>query len=191
MDAELKQYIERKIEEEIARRFKELAAEAARPSRMALVASKGTLDMAYPPLILATTAASLGWEVGIFFTFYGLDILHKDRIGNLKVGPVGNPAMPPPIQALPWMKVPNIVSALPGMTAIATTMMKGWIARAKLPTIPELMELARECEVSLYACATTMGLMGISQADLIPGAKCAGAAAFLDYAAGAKVSMFI
>jgi peroxiredoxin family protein len=118
---------------------------------MALVASKGTLDMAYPPLILATTASSLGWEVGIFFTFYGLDILHKERIHNLKVGPVGNPAMPPPIQALPWMKVPNIVGALPGMTAMATTMMKSWIARAKLPTIPELMEVARECDVSLFA----------------------------------------
>ena len=191
MDAELKQYIEQKVGEEVARRFKELAAEAARPSRMALVASKGTLDMAYPPLILATTAASLGWEVGIFFTFYGLDILHKDRIHNLKVGPVGNPAMPPPIQALPFLKVPNLVGMLPGMTAVATTMMKSWIARAKLPTIPELMDLARDCEVSFYACATTMGLMGISQAELIPGARCAGAAAFLDFASQAKVSMFI
>jgi peroxiredoxin family protein len=158
---------------------------------MALVASKGTLDMAYPPLILGTTAASLGWEVGIFFTFYGLDILHKDRIHNLKVGPVGNPAMPPPIRALPFLKVPNIVGALPGMTAMATTMMKSWIARARLPTIPQLMDIARECDVHLYACATTMGLMGISQAELIDGAKCAGAAAFLDYASRAKVSMFI
>ena len=191
MDAELKHYIEQKVNEEVARRFKELALEARKPQRMAIVASKGTLDMAYPPLILATTAASLGWEVGIFFTFYGLDILHKDRIHNLKVGPVGNPAMPPPIQALPFLKVPNLVGMLPGMTAVATTMMKSWIARAKLPTIPELMDLARDCEVSLYACATTMGLMGISQSELIPDAKCAGAAAFLDFASQAKVSMFI
>jgi peroxiredoxin family protein len=151
MEPELRQYIDQKVSEEVARRFKQLSEEAAKPSRMALVASKGTLDMAYPPLILATTAASLGWEVGIFFTFYGLDILHKERIGNLKVGPVGNPAMPPPIPALPWMKVPNLVGALPGMTAMATTMMRSWIARAKLPTIPELMDLARECDVSLYA----------------------------------------
>ena len=151
MDPQLKQYIDQKVSEEVARRLKELAQEAVKPQRMALVASTGTLDMAYPPLILATTASSLGWEVGIFFTFYGLDILHKERIHNLKVGPVGNPAMPPPIQALPWMKVPNIVGALPGMTAMATTMMKSWIARAKLPTIPELMEVARECDVSLFA----------------------------------------
>jgi peroxiredoxin family protein len=151
MDPQLKQYIDQTVDEAVARRFQELAGGAAECSRMALVASKGTLDMAYPPLILATTAASLGWEVGIFFTFYGLDILHKDRIQKLKVGPVGNPAMPPPIQALPWMKVPNIVGALPGMTAMATTMMKGWISRAKLPTIPELMDVAKECDVSLYA----------------------------------------
>jgi peroxiredoxin family protein len=191
MDPDLKRYIDDKVDEVVARRFKELAGGSGEPNRMALVASKGTLDMAYPPLILGTTAASLGWEVGIFFTFYGLDILHKDRLGNLKVGPVGNPAMPPPIHALPWMKVPNIVGALPGMTAMATTMMKSWIARAQLPTIPELMDIARECGVELYACATTMGLMGIRQADLIEGAKCAGAAAFLDFASRAKVSMFI
>ncbi|MBI5627448.1 MAG: DsrE/DsrF/DrsH-like family protein, partial [Candidatus Rokubacteria bacterium] len=68
-----------------------------RPKRLAMVASKGTLDMAYPPLILATTAVSMGWETGIFFTFYGLDILHKDRIKHLQVSPIGNPAMPPPV----------------------------------------------------------------------------------------------
>ena len=191
MDPELKQYIDQKVEDVVARRLTELAEGRGEPNRMALVASKGTLDMAYPPLILATTATSLGWEVGIFFTFYGLDILHKDRIHSLKVGPVGNPAMPPPIRALPFLKVPNIVGALPGMTAMATQMMKSWIARAKLPTIPQLMDIAKECDVQLYACATTMGLMGIQQSDLIDGAKCAGAAAFLDFASGAKVSMFI
>lgn len=151
MNPELEQYIEQRVDEVVARRFKDLADRDSRPSRMALVASKGTLDMAYPPLILATTAGSLGWEVGVFFTFYGMDILHRDRIGKLKVGPVGNPAMPPPLQSLPWMKVPNLVGALPGMTAMATTMMKTWIARAKLPTIPELMDIAKELKVSLFA----------------------------------------
>ena len=152
IDPELREYIDRRVDEVVARRFKELAEGGdGRPTRMALVASKGTLDMAYPPLILATTAGSLGWEVGIFFTFYGLDILHRKRMGKLKVGPVGNPAMPPPVQALPWLKVPNIVGALPGMTAMATTMMKSWISRAKLPTIPELVGIAKEFDVSLFA----------------------------------------
>jgi len=162
-----------------------------RTKRLALVASKGTLDMAYPPLILATTAASLGWEAGIFFTFYGLDLLHKERVQHLQVAPIGNPAMPPPIPAIPMLKVPTVMGALPGMTAMATTMMKGWMAKAKMPTVVELLDLCVEADVQLFACATTMGVMGIRQEDLIPAAKCAGATTFLDYASEADVSLFI
>ena len=151
--------------------------------RLALVASKGTLDGAYPPLILAATAASLGWEVGIFFTFYGLDILHKKRHTKLKVAPLGNPAMPVP--------VPNLVGALPGMTAAATTMMKRWMRRQNMPTVPQFLDIARESGVKLFACSTTMGVMGVKETDLAPGADIAGAAAFLDFAADADVSLFV
>ncbi len=151
--------------------------------RLALVASKGTLDGAYPPLILAATAASLGWEVGIFFTFYGLDILHRKRHRKLKVAPVGNPAMPVP--------VPNLVGALPGMTAAATRMMKGWMKRQNMPTVPEFLDIARESGVKLFACSTTMGVMGVKEQDLMPGADIAGATAFLDFAADADVSLFV
>lgn len=83
-----------------------LPGERLKPRRIALIASKGTLDMAYPPLILATTAASMGWEAGIFFTFYGLDVIHRKRQRQLSVSAVGNPAMPPPLPPLP-VKVPN------------------------------------------------------------------------------------
>jgi peroxiredoxin family protein len=159
--------------------------------RLALVASKGTLDQAYPPLILATTAASMGWEVGIFFTFYGLDLLHKERIKHLQVSAVGNPAMPPPIPAVPALKVPTLLGALPGMTAMATSMMKGWMSKSKMPGVQELLDLCAESDVQLFACATTMGVMGIKQEDLIPQARCAGATTFLDYAAEADVSLFI
>lgn len=162
-----------------------------RTKRLALVASKGTLDQAYPPLILATTAASMGWEVGIFFTFYGLDILHKERIKHLQVAPVGNPAMPPPVPAIPGLKVPNFLGALPGMTAMATTMMRGWMGRAKIPSVKEFLDLCVEADVQLFACATTMGVMGIKQEDLIPAAQCAGATTFLDFAGDASVSLFI
>ena len=162
-----------------------------RPKRLAMVASKGTLDMAYPPLILATTAASMGWETGIFFTFYGLDILHKDRIKHLQVSPIGNPAMPPPLPAIPALKVPNILGTLPGMTAMATMMMQGWMAKAKMPTVQEMLDLCVDADVKLFACATTMGAMGIKQADLIPAAQCAGATTFLDFAGDASVSLFI
>jgi peroxiredoxin family protein len=154
-----------------------------RPRRLAMVASRGTLDAAYPPLILAAAAASLGWEVGIFFTFYGLDILHRERHRRLQVPPLGNPAMPVP--------VPNLIGALPGMTAVATKMMQGWMKRSRLPDVPTFLDMARQSGVKLFACSTTMGVMGIREEDLVPGADIAGATAFLDYAADADVSLFI
>jgi peroxiredoxin family protein len=151
--------------------------------RLALVASKGTLDQAYPPLILATTAASLGWEVGIFFTFYGLDILHKKKSNKLKVAPLANPAMPVP--------VPNLIGAIPGMTAVATSMMKGWMKKANIPDVGSFIDTCREMDVQLFACSTTMGVMGVEEEDLIEGVDIAGAAAFLDFASEAEVQMFI
>ena len=99
--------------------------------------------------------------------------------------------MPPPIPAIPMLKVPTFMGALPGMTAMATTMMKGWMAKAKLPTVKEMLDLCVEADVQLIACATTMGVMGIRQEDLIPQAQCAGATTFLDYASAADVSLFI
>jgi peroxiredoxin family protein len=155
----------------------------ARPKRLALVASKGTLDQAYPPLILATTAVSLGWEAGIYFTFYGLDILHKDRFDKLKVASLANPSGP--------IQVPNIVGAIPGATAFATKTMKGWMEGSAMPTVPEFIEMARGLGVQFFACATTMGVMSVEESDLIEGCDVAGAAAFLDYAAGADVQMFV
>jgi len=151
--------------------------------RLALVASKGTLDQAYPPLILATTAASLGWEVGIYFTFYGLDILHKDRMENLKVASLANPAGP--------IRLPNVLGAMPGATAAATKMMKNWMKKANMPELKEFIEMARGLDVTFFACATTMGVMGVEDSDLIEGCDIAGAAAFLDFAAGADVQLFV
>lgn len=151
--------------------------------RLAIVASKGTLDMAYPPLILATTAAALGWEVGIFFTFYGLDIINRRKLASLKVPPLGNPAMPVP--------VPNLMGAIPGMTLMATAMMKNWFRRAQIPTVRELLDEATDSGVQLIGCTTTMGVMGVSQSDLIPQASLAGAAAFLDFASEANATIFV
>ncbi|MCL1600611.1 MAG: DsrE/DsrF/DrsH-like family protein [Actinomycetia bacterium] len=151
--------------------------------RLALVASKGTLDQAYPPLILATTAVSLGWEVGIYFTFYGLDILHKDRFESLKVASLANPSGP--------LQVPNVVGAIPGATAVATKTMKRWMDNASMPRIPDFIDMARDLDVTFFACATTMGVMDVSESDLIEGCDIAGAAAFLDYAANADIQLFI
>jgi peroxiredoxin family protein len=151
--------------------------------RIALVASKGTMDMAYPPLILASTALSMDWEGAIFFTFYGLDIINKAKLEHLKVPSLGNPAAPVP--------VPNIIGALPGMTAMATMMMKSWVKKANVATVPELVNVCREGGIHLYGCQMTMDLMGTTKEDLIEGVEVCGAASFLEYAADADVSMFI
>jgi peroxiredoxin family protein len=154
-----------------------------RPRRLAVVASKGTLDQAYPPLILATTAVSLGWEAGIYFTFYGLDLLHEKRTSRLKVASLANPAGP--------IRVPNILGALPGATKAATAVMRRWMRLSSMPTVGEFLDMARDQGVRLFACSTTMGVMGVDESDLIPGCEIAGAAAFLDFAADADVQLFV
>ena len=158
-------------------------AEAGHKKRVAIIASKGTLDMAYPPLIVATTAAAMDWEVAIFFTFYGMNIINKKKLGRLKVAPLGNPAAPVP--------VPNILGAIPGMTAVATWMMRRMMRKQNMPSLPEMMDLARKLGVRLIACSTTIGVMGVKDEDLIEGTECAGAAAFLEFASGADVTLFI
>ena len=177
LEPELDALIEHRVQETLSKQKEE------GKKRLAIIASKGTLDMAYPPLILATTAAAMGWEVGIFCTFYGLDILNRKKIKKFKVAPLGNPAMPVP--------VPNIIGALPGMTAVATHMMKGWMSKAKIPPLHELVSIAKESGVKLFACTTTMGVMGVKKEDIIEGATFAGAASFLDFASEASVTLFI
>jgi peroxiredoxin family protein len=157
--------------------------ESTKQRRIALVASKGTLDQAYPPLILATTAASLGWEAGVYFTFYGLDIIHNDRLESLKVASLANPAGP--------IQLPNLLGAMPGATAAATKMMKKWMTDARMPSVPEFIEMAQGIGVRFFACSTTMGVMGVEEDDLIKGCEIAGAAAFLDFAADADVQLFV
>lgn len=151
--------------------------------RLAVVASKGTLDQAYPPLILASTAASLGWEAGIYFTFYGLDLLHEDRFRKLKVASLANPSGP--------IQLPNLLGAVPGATAAATKVMQKWMKDARMPDVPEFIDMARSVGVKFFACSTTMGVMGVQESDLIEGCDIAGAAAFLDYAATADVQLFV
>lgn len=160
------------------------------PRRLALVASKGSLDMAYPPLILSSTAVSLGWEVGVFCTFFGMDIINRHKLPSLKVAPVGNPAFPAPFPAVP-MQVPNFVGMLPGMTQVATAFMKDWMGRANIPSLKELIDVTMEGGGHLYACSTTIGVMHVKKEDLLDGVEILGAAAFLEYAADADIAMFI
>ena len=151
----------------------------------AIIASKGTLDWAYPPLILATTAAASGMEASVFFTFYGLNIIHKDFERLLKVSPLGNPAMPMPVT------MPNFVLGLPGMAPVATQMMRAKFRNKHVATIRELLESARELDVRLVACQMTMDVFGYSATDFIEGVEFAGAAAFLASARKANVTLFV
>lgn len=149
--------------------------------RLAIIASHGTLDAAYPPFILATAAAAMDMEVEIFFTFYGLQILKKGRIDKLKVPPIANPAMPVPM--------PNIIGMLPGMTAAATAMMNSWMKKAKVAKLSELLEMSKELGVKLIACQMTMDVMGIKKEDLIDGLEIGGAATFLEFASHNAIAL--
>jgi peroxiredoxin family protein len=159
--------------------------EEKKKKRMAIIASKGTLDMAYPPLILASTAVAMDVEVGIFFTLYGVDIVNKKKYHSLKVSPIANPAMPSPVP------FPNILGVLPGMTPLATMMMKSMIKKINWPSIPELLSVCLESGVKMIACTPTLEMTGLSKDDLVEGVEVAGAAEFLDFALDADVNLFI
>jgi peroxiredoxin family protein len=149
--------------------------------RLAIIALHGTLDMAYPPFILAAAAAAMDMEVAIFFTFYGLELLKKGRIDRLKVAPIANPAMPVPM--------PNIIGMLPGMTAMATMMMNKWMKKANVSKLSELLNLSKELGVKLIACQMTMDVMGVKKEDLIDGLEFGGAATFLEFASHSAVTL--
>ncbi len=167
------------------------AAEALpQPKRLALVASKGGLDEVYPVLIMASTAGALGWETGVFCTFYGLDIVNKKRQGKMQVAAVGNAAAPPPFESVP-VKVPAWIGMLPGMQRVSTLFMKRWMKKSRIPEFESLMETCLESGVKFYACATTMGVMNVKQEDIIPEASCLGATAFLDFASEADIALFV
>jgi peroxiredoxin family protein len=153
--------------------------------KMTIIASKGSLDMAYPPLILATTAAAMDMDVTIFFTFFGLDIIKKDNADKLKISPIGNPAMPMPVP------IPTLVGSLPGMEAMATAMMKSMFKKHGVATIGQLLALAKESGVKLIACQMTMDVMGVKQEDVIDGVEFGGAAMWMDAAADAQINLFI
>jgi peroxiredoxin family protein len=154
------------------------------PKRMAIIASKGALDMAYPPLILASTAAALDYEVQVFFTFYGLTLLRKD-LSDVKISPLGNPAMPMPLP------MPVLVSALPGMETMATAMMKQKLKKHGVASLEELRSACLEAGVKLIACQMTLDLFEFDRSEFIDGIEYGGAATFLEFAGKADVTLFI
>jgi peroxiredoxin family protein len=153
--------------------------------RACIIASKGTLDWAYPPLILGSAAAAAGMDAAIFFTFYGLNIIHKDFRRRLKVSPVGNPAMPMPVP------MADAFTGLPGMKGMATSMMKAKFRKKGVAGIDELLEVCRESGVRLIACGMTIEVFGFRETDFQDGVEFGGAGAFMSEARRSHVTLFI
>ncbi|OGT89596.1 MAG: NADH dehydrogenase [Gammaproteobacteria bacterium RIFOXYD12_FULL_61_37] len=155
--------------------------------KLAIIATKGTLDWAYPPFILGSTAAALGYDVEIFFTFYGLQLLKKKL--DLKVTPLGNPGMPMPLGMDKWF--PVLGTALPGMEAAMTMMMKKKMADKGVASIEELRELSLEADIRFVACQMTVDLFDMDHSQFIDGVEYAGAARFFEFAGGADICMYM
>jgi peroxiredoxin family protein len=173
-----------RIEQLVRERVDEAMKKDPAKRKVAIIASKGTFDMAYPPLILATAAAALDMEVELFFTFYGLNIIKKGEADKLQVAPIANPAMPVPM--------PNIIGMLPGMTPAATWMMKNlYFGKHHVATIGELLEQCKELGVKLIACQMTMDVLGFRREELLDEVEVAGAATFLAFAREAHTTLFI
>lgn len=187
----LEAWFDRRLEEKLAER------EAAHTPSIALIATKGTMDMAYPPFILASTAAALGWNASIFFTFYGLELLKKEL--GIRVSPLGNPAMPMKMPFGPeWLKrvnipVPNLIAGnVPGFETFATAMMEQTVRSKGVPTIKELRDLCIEADVKLVACQMTVDLFNYRQEEFIPEiSEWIGATTYLGQARQADVCLFI
>ena len=165
--------------------------------KLAIIATKGTLDWAYPPFILASTAAALDYSVEIFFTFYGLQLLRKDLSG-LKVSPLGNPGMPMKMPFGPkWFRginwaVPNAIQAIvPGYESFVTSMMKKTMAKNGVETVGNMRLLCQEAEVRFLACQMTVGLFGFSHDDFVEGLDYVGAASFFDFAGQSDICLYM
>lgn len=155
---------------------------------MSIIVTKGTLDNGYPPFILATTAAAMGLNVTLFFTFYGLALLKKKL--NLQVTTLGNAAMEMPMMG-GHMQMPNIMGVVPGMDAMATGMMKNLIKKNGVASIEDLREAAVDCEVRMIACQMTLELFDYKKTDLIDGIEFAGAATYIEEATKSDINLYI
>ncbi len=192
---QLERFIDLRLAEVLPKKLAEI--EANKTPSMALIATKGTLDWAYPPFILASTGAALGWDVKVFFTFYGLLLLKKE-IGA-EVSPLGNPAMPMKMPFGPkWFQnftwpMPNLLMAsVPGFEKVATSLMKKTFKNKGVASVKELRDLCIEAGVEMIACQMTVDVFGFNKDEFIPEVKdYVGAASFLPIASKSDVCLFI
>lgn len=156
--------------------------------RMTIIVTKGTLDWAYPPFILGTTAASMDVDVTMFFTFYGLPLLLKKL--DPKLGVLGNPAMQMPMMGM-HMAMPSLVGVLPGIQGMATGMMKKLMKKKGVASLDQLRQVAVDCGIHMVACQMTMDLFDLKQKDMIPGITLGGAATYMELALNSELNLFI
>ncbi len=156
-------------------------AETKAPRKICLIASKGSLDMAYPPLIIANAARMSGIEAHIFFTFWGLDIITKKKMNKLNVATVGNPAMHP------WFHIPTWLGAIPGMSAMASWMMRKEIDKLDFPPVGEFVAMLVDAGTYMYGCKMSMDMMKLTKDDLVDGAEVLGAMEFIEISEGSQI----
>jgi peroxiredoxin family protein len=136
----------------------EVASERATIEKVAIVVSKGSLEGVYPALIMANGARMEGIEAHLFFTFFGLDAIRRDRYAHLKVATVGNPGM----------HMPTLVGALPGFSAVATKMMQRQMEKLDIPPVREFVEMIGDSGAGLFACKASVDMFGLTLADFVP-----------------------
>ncbi len=149
--------------------------------KLCLISSKGSLDMAYPPLILGNAARMMGIETHMFFTFWGLDIVTKSKLKNLKVATVGNPSMHP------WFHIPTIIGAIPGMAALASWMMRREIDKLDFPPVDEFVQIVVDAGAHVYGCKMSMDMMKLTADDLVDGAEVLGAMEFMEISRDSQI----
>jgi peroxiredoxin family protein len=149
--------------------------------KLAIIASKGSLDMAYPPMILANAARMSGIETHMFFTFWGLDMITKAKMNKLHVAMVGNPSMHPSFH------IPTLIGMIPGMAAMGTIMMRKEIDKLGFPPVGEFMEMLVDSGAHVYGCKMSMDMMKLTKEDLIEGAEVLGAMEFMELSENAQI----
>ena len=158
--------------------------------KMAFICSKGDLDMAYPALIMGWGALGLGIDVTLFFTFWGLDMITKNRVDHLEIAPVANTSLKMSLMGLPTcnLGIPNIMGILPGMTAFATAIMHSKIKQVGAPTVPEYMQMLLDGGAKLYPCKMTADMYGLKKEDFLDGVQdiCT-VSEFLEMTEGAQI----
>jgi peroxiredoxin family protein len=126
--------------------------------KVSIIVSKGSLDGIYPGLIMANGARAEGIDANLFFTFFGLDAIHKGRHEHIKMATVGNPGL----------HVPTMVGGLPGMSMVMTKVMNHKMEELDIPSIPEFIEMIADTGAGLYACKASVDLFGLEKNDFIP-----------------------